>query len=350
MANVTIPNPANALLAFAVAVTLVCILLWPNRGLFWQWLRTRNARQRVLIEDALKHLYDCQYHRRLATLQSLSGVLGISGNRAFELLVLLESLGLVRSTNEGPELTADGCRYAFQVVRTHRLWEQYLADHTGVAAAMWHREADNCEHLLTRDEVEDLAEKLGNPRFDPHGDAIPSATGEIAPAVGQPLISLNPKDLATIVHVEDEPAAAYSELVARNLVPGMRIQMIENSSERVRFFADGEEQTLHPVAAANLTVVVFPADDNGIPAVERLSALQPGEKGTVDHISPACRGIQLRRLLDLGFVPGTVVETELRSPSGEPTAYRVRGSLIALRKQQAGQICVRRCPKRVAKP
>lgn len=47
-----------------------------------------------------------------------------------------------------------------------------------------------------------------------------------------------------------------------------------------------------------------------------------------------------RRLLDLGFVPGTVVEPVRRSPFGEPTAYRVRGSLMALRNEHAGSILV----------
>ena len=48
-----------------------------------------------------------------------------------------------------------------------------------------------------------------------------------------------------------------------------------------------------------------------------------------------------RRLLDLGFVPGTVVEPVRRSPFGEPTAYRVRSSLMALRNEHAGSILVK---------
>jgi DtxR family transcriptional regulator, Mn-dependent transcriptional regulator len=343
-------NPANALLIFAAAVVLGCLLLWPTRGLLWRWLRMRETRQRILIEDALKHLYDCQYHTRAATLQSLSGALGISGNRASELLNVLETLRLARSTKEGPELTADGCRYALQVIRMHRLWEQYLADHTGMAATAWHAEADRREHLLSPGDVEILATKLGNPRYDPHGDAIPSATGEIAPAIGQPLTSLKEGDRATIVHVEDEPEAVYAQLVAKALVPGIRVQVIETSPERVRFSFDGEEHSLPPVVAANLTVVPLAKDQEAEEPSERLSVLQPGQKGTVLRVSLACRGVQLRRLLDLGFVPGTVVEAELPSPSGDPIAYRVRGSLIALRKEQADLICISRNQNGASKP
>jgi len=50
--------------------------------------------------------------------------------------------------------------------------------------------------------------------------------------------------------------------------------------------------------------------------------------------------LQRRRLLDLGLVPGTVVEAELASLGRDPTAYRIRGALIALRRAQADQIHV----------
>jgi Fe2+ transport system protein FeoA len=42
--------------------------------------------------------------------------------------------------------------------------------------------------------------------------------------------------------------------------------------------------------------------------------------------------------MDLGIVPGTVIGAELRSPGGDPTAYDIRGALIALRREQAALI------------
>ena len=46
--------------------------------------------------------------------------------------------------------------------------------------------------------------------------------------------------------------------------------------------------------------------------------------------------------MDLGIVPGTVIEAEMKSPGGDPTAYRIRGAMIALRKEQANQIHIAR--------
>lgn len=73
----------------------------------------------------------------------------------------------------------------------------------------------------------------------------------------------------------------------------------------------------------------------------RLSSLGLGQQATVVDISPACRGAERRRLLDLGVVPGTVIRAELVSTSGDPVAYRIRGAMIALRNAQADLIHVK---------
>ncbi len=57
-------------------------------------------------------------------------------------------------------------------------------------------------------------------------------------------------------------------------------------------------------------------------------------------VSLASEGPERRRLLDLGLVPGAQIRAALRSPLGDPTAYEVRGALIALRREQAARITV----------
>ena len=76
--------------------------------------------------------------------------------------------------------------------------------------------------------------------------------------------------------------------------------------------------------------------------MRRLSSIGPGESAEVVALAATCRGAQRRRLLDLGVVPGTRITNELRGPSGDPTAYRIRGALIALRRDQAHHIFVHR--------
>jgi Fe2+ transport system protein FeoA len=72
------------------------------------------------------------------------------------------------------------------------------------------------------------------------------------------------------------------------------------------------------------------------PAPATLADLPIGATGVVTELT--LRGAERRRLLDLGLVPGTVVVAEMRSPLGDPVAYRVRGASVALRREQARQI------------
>ncbi len=71
-----------------------------------------------------------------------------------------------------------------------------------------------------------------------------------------------------------------------------------------------------------------------------LSDLRPGQVGQIAALHT--KGAMRRRLQDLGFLPGQWVKALQVSPLGEPTAYLVQGTMIALRKADAAQITVRR--------
>jgi DtxR family Mn-dependent transcriptional regulator len=256
-----------------------------------------------------------------------------------ELIQDLERRGLVLHDGERLQLGPPGREMALHIVRAHRLWESYLAEQTGVAEAEWHHRAERKEHLLTPQQTEALAAQLGHPTHDPHGDVIPEAQGDLPAEAGQPLHAVAVNSPVRIIHIEDEPEPVYAQLCAQGLRAGMRAYVVEKSPQRIRFWADGAEHVLAPVLAGNITVsplVGLSADE--LAGELFLSDLNPGEGATVTGLSPACRGAERRRLLDLGFVAGTAVEIEMVSPAGDPTAYRVRNTVIALRREQAGLI------------
>lgn len=70
-----------------------------------------------------------------------------------------------------------------------------------------------------------------------------------------------------------------------------------------------------------------------------LTNLGVGNKGEVTDIT--ARGKQRRRLLDLGLIPGTIVEVKRKSPSGDPIAYLIKGTILALRKEETDLVKVR---------
>lgn len=335
-------NPGMTLLVGLLIVALAALIVWPRVGLWARWQDMRRKSRRVLIEDTLKHLYDYEYKSLVPTHQSLSGILGISPDAASELLSSLESLGLVRTEKGGFALTEDGRSYALRVVRMHRLWERYLADQTGVDEKRWHPEAEKKEHDLTVAQADALAAQMGHPRFDPHGDPIPTAAGDVPEIGGQHLTELKTGELAVIVHIEDEPELVYAQLVALGLTPGMLIRVLDISPERVRFEVEGNEHVLAPVVAANVTVRHVQHEQVPVESSETLDRLEPGESASVVSISRRCRGQQRRRLMDLGILPGTRVTAELQSASGDPTAYIIRGATIALRRSHAALIHVKK--------
>lgn len=69
-----------------------------------------------------------------------------------------------------------------------------------------------------------------------------------------------------------------------------------------------------------------------------LNKLSLGQSGKVHSLSAI--GQQRRRMLDLGLVSGTVVKALQISPSGDPTAYMIRGAVIALRSEEALKIMI----------
>ncbi len=340
-------SPLVSLLLFLFCLIAIFYLFWPGIGLFWKWQQGRRSTERILIEDALKHLFDQEYKGWHCTIQSLAGVLSISSERAARLLSRLQALGLVNMSGSIFLLTDEGRHYALRMVRVHRLWERYLADETGVEEKEWHQKAEVLEHQMTEAETEQLAAAVGNATYDPHGDPIPTSTGNVPPPKGIPLTELKIGELARITHIEDEPELLYAQITAVGLHPGMKIQIIEKNAQRLRFVADGEEIILAPVVANQVTVESLPKEQGMEGPFENLSILKPGEKGRVIAISSVCRGQQRRRLMDLGIVPGTIIRMEMQSASGDPIAYLIRGAVIAIRKEQAKLINIERITENV---
>jgi DtxR family transcriptional regulator, Mn-dependent transcriptional regulator len=322
-------------------LALMSILLHPSGGVIARFRRNRVDRSRTEAEDALKHAYDCEHRAVSCTVQSIAGVLAISIEAAGRLASRLESMGLLRSDAAALHLTSDGRAYALRVVRIHRLWERYLADETSVREDDWHRKAELQEHKMTPEEADSLAASLGNPQFDPHGDPIPTAGGDVPEQHGVPLTTLHQGDFAGVLHIEDEPPEVYSQITALGFYPGMQIQVLATEPGRVRLDVNGEEVVLAPLLAETITVAPLPEDRRKRGPFVTLATVQPGEEVQVTSISRACRGQQRRRMMDLGIVPGTLITPEMESFAGDPVAYRVRGTLVALRREQAEQIFVR---------
>lgn len=344
-------NPIIFLLIFFTVFTLIYFSLFPNQNFLSSLIKKAANKDQILMEDALKAIQQCELGCHPATLQSVSGFLKISPDRTVKLLNKISDLNLVKVINDEIHLTSEGFDYALHLTRAHRLSEEYLAQETGWPLEDLHKYADRIEHGITAEELETLSSQLGNPLYDPHGDPIPTSTGKVKHLEDQQLTSALKNHTYIIVHLEDEPEEIFSQLSAEGLRPGMMIHITEKSQQKIRFWSDVGEHVLAPLIAANISVSpicqVEPSlEQNGL----SLSDLLIGQSAEIKEISPYLRKIQRRRLMDLGFIPGTTIKAEMRSANGDPTAFRIRGSVIALRQDQTDKIKINKLHLAEARP
>jgi DtxR family Mn-dependent transcriptional regulator len=333
------PVPA-ALLVVAVAVLLMGVF-WPKRGLLARGLALRRAAQREQIEDALKIVHSHAYEGRPATAEVLASELQLGRGPAGRLSAELHEQGLVESRLDGLHLTPEGERWALQIVRAHRLWERYLAGEARLPLEQVHREAHRREHTLTPAEVDDLEIRLGYPDRDPHGDLIPTRGGELPERRTTALVDWPENTPGIIVHLEDEPPIAYAQLLAEGLDLGQTVRVLEKTPDRVAISNGEREVRLAPAVARNVHLTAAPVAPSARAGVVALSRLPDRAEAEVVTIDDHLQGYTRRRLLDLGLTPGTRLMAEMRNFVGDPRAYRIRGTLIALRREQADQIWVR---------
>ncbi len=327
---------------FAVGLVLTLVLVAPTYGVMAQVLAHRRAVARERVENALKHLLRQATDGQATTFVSLQGALRLGDRALMALTERLVNEGLVRTDGSQFRLTADGERVALHVLRAHRLWELYLADEIGVPLKHVHEQAERAEHRLSPEELDRLSALMGHPDVDPHGDPIPHRDGQVPESPGTPLLDWPLSTPGRIVHLEDEPPLAFAQLSAEGLHLGQTVRMIDRTATRI-VLSDGEtEYRLAPMLAANVHVAPVAAERPRLPdGVIKLSELPSGTGAEVVALDPSLRGFVRRRLLDLGFTPGARIRSDLTTFTGDPRAYRLRGTTIALRRDQSDRVLVK---------
>jgi DtxR family Mn-dependent transcriptional regulator len=156
-----------------------------------------------------------------------------------------------------------------------------------------------------------------------------------------PLTEWQAKGPVRIVHIEDEPSIAYEQILATGLRLGQTIHIMEKSPQRI-VLSDGEtEYRLAPTVATNIGVAPLPESEIALTRAVSLADLSDNQQAEIVMLDDAVQGFTRRRFLDLGLTPGTAIYPELGNFFNDPRAYRIRGTLIALRKDQAAQIWVK---------
>ena len=182
------------------------------------------------IQDYLKEIYKLEGSGQRATTSALAARLKVSAPSVTAMLKKLATFGLVEHERyRGAKLTDAGERVALEVIRHHRLIEQYLVETLGLPIDAVHVEADRLEHALSEELEAHIDRTLGFPTSDPHGDPIPGPDLRLVPSEATPLSTLEAGASATVRRVPDRDGEVLRYLTKLKLVPGSRLQVRESA-------------------------------------------------------------------------------------------------------------------------
>lgn len=179
------------------------------------------------VGDYLKAIWEIS-DSGVASTKDVAARLAVSSASVTNMFGRLQEMGLVEYERyRGASLTPRGLAEALRLVRRHRLIETFLMEHLGYSWQDVHAEAERLEHAVSDEFTERLAELLGHPGRDPHGDLIPTADGTLVPESSSPLSEAEAGQRVRIVKVNDESTSVLNYLGERGLVPGRILGVME---------------------------------------------------------------------------------------------------------------------------
>ena len=209
------------------------------------------------VQDYLKEIHKLQEKDGRATTSALAEAIEVSPPSASGMIKKLAALGLVEHTPyRGVTLTDAGEMVALEMIRHHRLIEQYLAETLGLPIHQLHDEADRLEHALSEDLEARIDAVLGHPTHDPHGDPIPDPELTLLAEPIRPLASLGEGDEATVRRVPDGDADLLRYLSEIGLVPGcqFKLRSIEPFNGPITLALDGNDRVISQELATRIGV------------------------------------------------------------------------------------------------
>ena len=197
-------------------------------------------------DDYLKTVYaHTEWQDAPITPSVLAGKLGIAPSSVTEMVKKLAAAGLVSHVPYGAvRLTDAGALRALSIIRRHRLIETWLVQEFGYGWDEVHDEAEVLEHTISDRLLEGIDARLGRPRFDPHGDAIPDAEGRVDREPFVLLADATPGHVGRVLRVSDEDPGILRAVEAAGVTVGTEVEVTAGG---VRL-ADGAELTVGDAA------------------------------------------------------------------------------------------------------
>lgn len=210
------------------------------------------------VENYLKTIYNLSAdNTTVVANQQLADKLNINPASVTEALRKLHELKyVIYEKSYGTRLTTAGVKMALNIVRRHRIWETYLVKELGFGWDEVHVIAEELEHVKNDKLINKLAEILGNPVFDPHGDPIPDAKGKIQKSNFIKLSEAKIKNNYKVMGVTDHSTAFLKYLDKHHLIigAGITLKTIEEYDNSIILICQKKEVNISPKAAECIIV------------------------------------------------------------------------------------------------
>jgi DtxR family transcriptional regulator, Mn-dependent transcriptional regulator len=181
-------------------------------------------------QDYLKALFHLGGADASVAGTKLADRLNVSPASATQMVGKLAALGLVVTDRyHGTQLTPEGFSMAVEMVRHHRLLEMFLVQKLGYAWDEVHEEAERLEHVISERLEQRIFEVLGEPDLDPHGDPIPSLSGEIADTDYRRLADTREGEKVAVKRVSDSDPGKLRALDRIGLRLGTNLEVVAES-------------------------------------------------------------------------------------------------------------------------
>jgi DtxR family Mn-dependent transcriptional regulator len=212
------------------------------------------------IEDYLKAIYEITSIEGRASTTELAEYLKVTPASVTGMIKKLSKTDppLVEyQKHQGVTLTNDGLKVALETIRHHRLLELFLYQILDYPWEEVDKEAHQLEHVISEKFEEQIAKALGHPKYDPHGDPIPSKDLSLPHSSSTPLNDLRAGQKAVITRVRDTDSDLLRYLNQRGIVPGSEISVKDYSEfdGNVHLQVKGKQETI--VLGPRITVQIF---------------------------------------------------------------------------------------------
>lgn len=186
------------------------------------------------VEDYLKAIFKLSRSGEPVATNAIAAHMKVAPASVTKMLKRMSTQRLVAHTPyRGVRLTAAGQRAALEVIRHHRLLELYLTVKLGLPIEQAHGEAERLEHALSESLEERIAQVLGHPTEDPHGDPIPSRGGELREEHHPRLSEVGSGRTFRVERVSDSDPRRLQHLASLALLPGAQVRVVRRSARSV---------------------------------------------------------------------------------------------------------------------